>query len=285
MANRNFDSSAIIQRLQNRIYSRNLYNNNTTGQRVINNPQTTDGNSSRYVLFHSGAQTEYFRTLEGTTMVSEGGTANIPPYPSVPSTTTTTGTVPSAPTRLNATSGNTQVTVSFLQQSTGGSAITNYQYSTDNGTTFRAFSPPDILNPVVISTLSTDGTTPLTNGTTYPIKLKAVNANGASDPSNAVAGTPATVPSTPTTLAYTPGDTQLSIVFTQGFDGGSPITNYQYSTDDGATFTACSPPVISIPVIITGLTNGTTYQVKIKAVNAVGTSDPSAALAATPNNV
>jgi len=188
MANRNFDSSAIIQRLQNRIYSRNLYNNNTTGQRVINNPQTTDGNSSRYVLFHSGAQTEYFRTLEGTTMVSEGGIANIPPYPSVPSTTT--GTVPSAPTRLNATSGNAQVTVSFLQQSTGGSPITNYQYSTDDGTTFRAFVPVDATNPVVISRLSTDGTTPLTNGTTYQIKLKAVNAVGTSDPSAALAATP-----------------------------------------------------------------------------------------------
>jgi hypothetical protein len=189
MSNRNFDSSAIIQRLQNRIYSRNLYNNNTTGQRVINNPQTTDGNSSRYVTFVEGAQTEYFRTLEGTTMVSEGGTANIPPYPSVPSTITT-GTVPSAPTRLNATPGDAQVVVSFLQHSDGGSPITNYQYSTDDGATFRAFAPPDALNPVVISRLSTNGITPLTNGTTYDIKLKAVNANGASNPSNAVQGTP-----------------------------------------------------------------------------------------------
>ena len=42
MANRNFDSRVVIQRLQNRIYSRNLYINNTTGQRLINNPQTTD---------------------------------------------------------------------------------------------------------------------------------------------------------------------------------------------------------------------------------------------------
>ena len=137
MANRNFDSSAIIQRLQNRIYSRNLYNNNTTGQRVINNPQTTDGNSSRYVLFHSGAQTEYFRTLEGTTMVSEGGTANIPPYPSIPATTTTS-TVPSAPTSLIATPGNAQVSVAFTQGFDGGSAITNYQYSINNGVTFTA---------------------------------------------------------------------------------------------------------------------------------------------------
>jgi len=82
MANRNFDSSVIIQRLQNRIYSRNLYNNNITGQRMINNPQTTDGNASRHVLYVPGAQTEYFRTLEGTTMISPGGIQNIPPYPS-----------------------------------------------------------------------------------------------------------------------------------------------------------------------------------------------------------
>lgn len=82
MSNRNFDSRVIIQRLQNRVYSRNLYNNNTAGLAIINNPQTTDGNSSRYVAYHSGAQTEYFRSLEGTTTISQGGIANIPPYQS-----------------------------------------------------------------------------------------------------------------------------------------------------------------------------------------------------------
>lgn len=84
MSNRNFDSSVIIQRLQNQIYSRNLYINDTTGQRLINNPQTTDGNASRHVLYIPGAQTEYARNLEGTTTISVGGIVNIPPYPSVP---------------------------------------------------------------------------------------------------------------------------------------------------------------------------------------------------------
>ena len=57
MSNRNFDGRVVIQRLQNQVYARNLYANNTTGQPMINNPQTTDGNSSRYASFHSGAQT------------------------------------------------------------------------------------------------------------------------------------------------------------------------------------------------------------------------------------
>ena len=87
MSNRNFDGRAIIQRLQNKVYARNLYTNNTSGQPMINNPQTTDGNSSRYVSYHSGAQTEYARGLLGSCeTVSVGGIVDIPstPEPAVP---------------------------------------------------------------------------------------------------------------------------------------------------------------------------------------------------------
>ena len=80
MANRNFDSRVIIQRLQNKNYARNLYQQNVNGQRLINNPQNSDGNSSRYVTFVPGAQTEYFRgLLDGPKTVSIGGTVNINP--------------------------------------------------------------------------------------------------------------------------------------------------------------------------------------------------------------
>jgi len=82
MSNRNFDSRTIIQRLQNQVYARNLYANNTTGQLMINNPQTTDGNSSRYASYHSGAQTEYARGLLGNgETISVGGIIGIPPFP------------------------------------------------------------------------------------------------------------------------------------------------------------------------------------------------------------
>jgi hypothetical protein len=82
MSNRNFDSRVIIQRLQNQVYARNLYKNNTTGQKLINNPQNTDGNASRFNSYVPGAQTEYFRGLiGGCETVSVGGIVNIPAIP------------------------------------------------------------------------------------------------------------------------------------------------------------------------------------------------------------
>jgi hypothetical protein len=81
MSNRNFDNRVIIQRLQNQNYARNLYKNNTNGSSLINNPQNTDGSSSRYASFVVGAQTEYFRNLGGTGTISQGGIVNVPSYP------------------------------------------------------------------------------------------------------------------------------------------------------------------------------------------------------------
>lgn len=71
----------------------------------------------------------------------------------------------------------------------GGSSITNYQYSTD-GTNYRALSPAQVTSPIVITFLSSDGTTPLVNGTAYPVTIKAVNLIGSSAASNSVNSTP-----------------------------------------------------------------------------------------------
>lgn len=186
-------------------------------------------------------------------------------------------TLPSPPTDLLATPGNGQVTISFTPGSNGGSQITNYQYSIDNGDTFNVFNPEDAASPVTIYGL--------TNGTTYQIKLKAVNAAGIGSESDTVSATPSTVPSPPTGLSATPGDGQVTISFTPGFNGGSDITNYQYSTNNGTSFTAFSPADSASPVTITGLTNGTTYQIKLKAVNANGASSASTPVSATPSGV
>ncbi len=89
-------------------------------------------------------------------------------------------TIPSAPTSLVATAGNGQISVAFTTSTTGGSAVTNYKYSTD-GTNFVACSPAKTNSPIVIAGL--------TNGNAYTVKLKAVNENGdsfESDASNSV---------------------------------------------------------------------------------------------------
>ena len=85
---------------------------------------------------------------------------------------------PSAPTALSSVGGNAEAYILFTQTGT----ITNYEYSTDNGVTFLAFNPRQIYSPVNITTLS-DGTTPLTNGISYAVILKAVNSGAVSEES------------------------------------------------------------------------------------------------------
>ena len=84
----------------------------------------------------------------------------------------------------------------------------------------------------------------------------------------AVTSTPAaTAPTAPTITAITPGNGQLSVAFTAGADGGSAITDYKWSID-GSNYTTRAGT--TSPIVITGLTNGTAYTVRIRAVNAIG---------------
>lgn len=93
------------------------------------------------------------------------------------------------PTALSSVGGNQCAYILFTQSGSG--SITNYEYSTDDGATFRAFTPAQQYSPVEITVLSSDGTTPLTNGIEYTVKLKAVNSSGVtSSESAAVTVTP-----------------------------------------------------------------------------------------------
>lgn len=80
-----------------------------------------------------------------------------------------------------------------------------------------------------------------------------------------------TVALAPTGVAVSPSDTSASITFTAPKDnGGSAITNYEYSFDAGATWSAIAPATAASPVKITGLTQTTKYGLQLRAVNAQG---------------
>ena len=87
-----------------------------------------------------------------------------------------------------------------------------------------------------------------------------------------------TAPAAPTSLNATPGNGSASIAFTAGSNGGAAITKYQYRLGNGSWVDAGS----TSPITINGLTNYTTYSIKIRAVNSAGAGTPSTAVSVRP---
>lgn len=92
---------------------------------------------------------------------------------------------------------------------------------------------------------------------------------------------PPTVPTAPTITNDTPFATSIEIDFTQSSNGGSVITNYEYSFDSGSSWTPFSPNITISPAIVSGLTTGQTYNINIRAVNALGAGPASTTVTAT----
>jgi len=191
------------------------------------------------------------------------------------------GTVPGPPGTPTATTcANTQSVLSWTAPTdNGGSAITDYvvQYSTSAtfASSITTFSDG--------TTSSTGATvTGLSNGTPYYFRVAAVNAYGTSSYSGiSTVITPATVPNAPTSVvgtSHTNGESSVSWVAPSGAGtggNGPPFTyTVQYSTS--ATFasavTTFGTTSSSSPLIVNGLTNGTTYYFRVKATNCAGDS-------------
>jgi hypothetical protein len=157
-----------------------------------------------------------------------------------------------------------KLSVVFTRNSSGGEPIQYNAYTTSGG--FSASSST--------STVTLTGLTP---GTAYTVYGNVSNNFGTStNSSNASAATPSTLPEAPTIGTAAGGDASATLTFTAGNSGGSSITNYKYSTD-GTTYTAFSPAQTTSPLTISGLTNGTSYTFRLKAVNANGDSPTSSA--------
>ena len=86
---------------------------------------------------------------------------------------------PPAPTTLISTPKASSAEIAFTDPiSNGGATITNYEYSTNNGSTWQALSPVDITSPITIPGL--------TDGNSYGIRLRAVNSYGSGAQSDSV---------------------------------------------------------------------------------------------------
>lgn len=93
-------------------------------------------------------------------------------------------------------------------------------------------------------------------------------------------GSSITTPAAPTISSIEDGEEQVTINFSAGNDGGSAITDYEYSINNGASFTSMG--TTNSPYIITGLSNGTDYNIQILAVNSEGSGAVSNTVVGSP---
>ena len=190
-------------------------------------------------------------------------------------------TVPNAPTGLSGVPHNEAVHLTWTAPSSKGSALTDYnvQYSSDTGSTWSTFADGT-------STTDSATVTELLSGTGYIFRVRGVNAAGPGAYSaQSDLYTPKSPATAPTNLLGTAGNTTVNLTWTAPptVNGGSVLTDYnvQYSSDAGATWsTFADSTSINPSTTVTGLTNGTSYVFRVRAVTTGGTGPYTAASSA-----
>jgi len=178
---------------------------------------------------------------------------------------------PTAPTGLQATAGNTQV--SLVWSASAGATSYHVKRSTINGGPYTQISAPTGTNFTDLG---------LTNGTAYFYVVSALNSAGESANSSQVSATPvapAAPPAAPTGLQATAGNAQVNLTWTAST--GATSYHVKRSTTSGGPYTQVAAPTATSDTD-TGLTNGTTYYYVVSALNSAGESANSSQASATP---
>jgi fibronectin type 3 domain-containing protein len=192
--------------------------------------------------------------------------------------TPATASVPSGPTNLRATAGNTTAALTWTASTTGNPT----SYSIYRGTK----SDGEVNTPVGTTngTTTTFTDTGLQNNKQYFYFVAANNAVGGSPNSNEVTATPGTaptVPVAPASPAAYPGNNTVQLNWNASA-GATSYAVYRGTTAGGEAATAAGTSTTN-SFTDTGVSNGTTYFYKVTATNAAGTSPASAEVHATPS--
>jgi uncharacterized repeat protein (TIGR01451 family) len=181
---------------------------------------------------------------------------------------------PSIPSPVSAANGgDSQAVVSWPADGTG--TITSYTVRTNPG---NGSVVPD---KIVTAPSTSTAITGLTNGVSYNFQVSATNPVGTSAfsaPSNTIVVNPITVPSAPTGLSATAGDSQATLSWNPpASNGNATITSYGITAYvNGTPVTGISVGATTTSTVFSGLTNGTTYTFTVHAVNSQGASPESA---------
>ncbi|MGR3913929.1 MAG: fibronectin type III domain-containing protein, partial [Gammaproteobacteria bacterium] len=198
---------------------------------------------------------------------------------------TATPGAPGAPRAVTAVSGNAQLDLAWnAPANDGGAAIEKYRVRWAEGagsTIWIDAAGSEIPGGAGARTYTLTG---LTNGSAYAVQIAAENSNGTGVWSASQNGAPmADVPGAPQSVMSAISDATLSVSWlAPADDGGADISDYKVrwkrKVRDSVTAWINPPGVggesagIGLAHTITGLINGTTYEVQVAAVNSVGNS-------------
>ena len=196
--------------------------------------------------------------------------------------TTVRGTPPNPVTSPSAVPGSGQVVLSWTAPASG-ETVEGYQvYDITGGG--RTLVYDGSADPTTTATI-----TGLTNGTTYSYVIDSYAVGADSTDSSTLVFTPsdadATVPDVPTSVSATAtADGQITVSWaTPDSDGGSPITGYAvYQTAPGSRTLLATVSSVTTSYIANSLTEDVTDTFVVDALNAIGSSDDSPGVSATP---
>jgi hypothetical protein len=236
-----------------------------------------DGGTPITTYLYSVDGGDYIDSQRSTSPITVTGLTNSVPYtitlkavnrigpgdPSVPVTVTPSSNVPLPLTSVSTVVENGSVSVTVVY----GDASQRVQYFIEGVGSGQIYG--------------TTGTIALYNGATFVIYLAAANNFGISSQTRVTVTLPPVLPASPTNFFALLSNGAAIIVFTPGYNGGSPITTYLYSTD-GVTYNDTNQAFS--PLTITGLTNDVTYTITLKAKTAYGESLPAQSVTVTPTS-
>jgi len=190
----------------------------------------------------------------------------------------------------SAIGANESAVVNYVYQDIGW-RVGDLEYSLDGGASWSLVPTKPFttsFTATVSPTYRTTTITGLTNGELYSISLRAVDFYDQTE-SFVPAAAPmpvrpnvSAVPDAPSNLTVTKTKTTATVGFDLPASGTSAITNYQYSLNDGSTWSNVASFNL-YGATVSGLTEGTTYSISVRAVNAVGSGTASSSISVTTN--